>query len=257
MAYQQKDIIGVWDRVSETYSADAVEQSDYQALIETIVECIGDPSGKTVCDVGCGSAAIDIVLSKMGAAVSLVDISTKALEFARKKFEEEGLAALYYNRDATKEMEFPDGKFDVVWNGGVIEHFNDEGKITLIQEMWRITKPGGLLLILLPNQWCIPFVLGKWMAQLRGTWRYGYEDDLTSKRLRRLAGKAGLTKFDIFTFNPIAGWWWLPLGRFLTRKINLNTTVWHKRRSTFGHVLALYARKASCGNAAPPVGQET
>jgi len=243
MAHQQDDIVAVWDQVSGTYSRDAVLQPDNQALIETIVECIGDPAGKTVCDVGCGSAATDIVLAQMGAAVSLVDISPKALEFARGRFNEEGLTVQCHNQDATKKMDFPDGQFDVVWNGGVIEHFKDPGKVALIQEMWRLTKPGGLLLVLLPNQWCIPFVVGKWMSRLRGTWQYGYEDDLTARRLRRLACRAGVGTFDIFAFNPVAGWWTVPLGKRLTRSFNLNTTAWHKRRWPMGHVLTLIARR--------------
>jgi 2-polyprenyl-3-methyl-5-hydroxy-6-metoxy-1,4-benzoquinol methylase len=245
MTYQQKDIADVWDRVSESYSAEAVKQPDYQALIETIVECIGDPSKKTICDVGCGSAATDIILGKLGAAITLVDISAKAIEFARKRFEEEGLTADYHNCDATKEMILPNGKFDVVWNGGVIEHFNDEGKIALIKEMWNITKPGGIILILLPNQWCIPFVIGKWIATVRHTWKYGFEDDLTAKRLKNLAHKAGLIKVDLFTFNPIVGMWWLPCGKLLTNALNLNTVGWHKKRWPFGNVLCLKAEKPS------------
>lgn len=244
MKYQQDDIVDVWDRVAESYSASSVAQPDYQANIHVMLQHIGNPSGKTMCEVGCGSAVISAVFGHKGAEISLVDKSSKALDFAQRTFNQEGLKAKYYLQDAT-DMEFPDGHFDVVWNAGVIEHFRDEGKIALIREMWRIVKPGGILLIMVPNKWDIPFVLGKWLAMWRKTWQFGYEDDLSSFQLRKLARLSGLSSFTVFAFNPIVGWWFLPYGNSLTKRLGLNTTAWHKRRCPLGHVLGLSARKSS------------
>ena len=204
MVYQLDDIEAVWDRVAESYSACSVEGPDYQAVIRTILRNIGDPAGKTICEVGCGSGAISGVLGRMGAAISLLDKSQKSLDFARHCFEEQELKAEYYLQDATS-MDFPDGKFDVVWNGGVIEHFTDEGKVALIREMWRIVAPGGVLLILVPNWWDIPFTVGQWLAKWRGTWRFGYEDDLSHLRLRKLARRSGLEEFRLHAFKPDRG----------------------------------------------------
>jgi len=132
----------------------------------------------------------------------------------------------------------------VVWNGGVIEHFTDEGKVALIREMYRITRPGGLLLIVVPNALDLPFRLGKWIAERRGKWIFGYEDDLSEGRFRRLAERAGLKQVDLSAHNPIVGWWFLPYGRWLTDRLGLNTTRWHAKQTRFGHALSLAARKS-------------
>jgi ubiquinone/menaquinone biosynthesis C-methylase UbiE len=108
MASQQNNIIDVWDRVSETYSADAVVQPDYQAQIHIMLRSIGNPSGNAMCEVGCGLGVISVALSHMGAKISLVDKSPKALDFAHKNFEKEEIKTEFHLQDAT-DMQFPDG----------------------------------------------------------------------------------------------------------------------------------------------------
>jgi len=63
-------------------------------------------------------------------------------------------------------MKFPSESFDYVWNGGVIEHFNDKEKILMIRKMWNLVKPGGKLLISFPNAHDFPFILAKKILEL-------------------------------------------------------------------------------------------
>lgn len=51
--------------------------------------------------------------------------------------------------DATK-MHFPDKKFDRIVSISVIEHVNNHGDSEVIREMWRVLKPGGLLILTFP-----------------------------------------------------------------------------------------------------------
>jgi hypothetical protein len=109
--------------------------------------------------------------------------------------------------------------------------------------MYRVTKPGGTLFISVPNARDIPFRLSKTIAEWRGTWTFGYEDDLTTGRLRRLAERAGLKSVNVFAFNPIVGWWFLPYGSGISSALGLNTLEWHTKRFRFGHVVCLVASK--------------
>lgn len=239
---QPRDISLVWDKVAENYSAQNVKRASYQAFLHILLEATGDPRGRTYCEVGCGSGTTSAMLAQLGARTSLVDIASKALEFARKHFEQLGLEGTYYQQDALA-MNLPDDSFDVVWNGGVIEHFYDPGKVQLIREMWRITRPGGRLFIAVPSQLDFPFIVAKKLAQWRGTWGYGYEDDLTFGRFGALARKAGLDDYELFAYDPIAGWQFLPGGRRLTQILGLDTLQRHIKRWRFGHVICLCAQK--------------
>ena len=242
-SYQQPDLVSVWDQVSERYRSIDLAAPDHRASIERFVEITGPPAGRSFCEVGSGSGTTSGQLAKLGGTMTLVDISPKSLAFAKRHFEGERLPAQYAIQDGLR-LGFRDGVFDVVFNGGVIEHFTDEGKIALIREMYRIVKPGGLLVILVPNARDIPFRLGKWIAERRGKWIFGFEDDLSEGRFRKLAERAGLPAAEFSAHNPVVGWWFLPYGRRLTDLLGLNTARWHARRSRFGHVLALAARKA-------------
>jgi len=241
-SYQQPDLVHVWDQVSERYAGIDLGAPDHQAFLDRFVEMTGPPAGRSFCEVGSGSGTTSGELARAGGRITLVDISPKSLAFARRYFEDRKLPARYAIQDGLR-LGFRDGSFDVVWNGGVIEHFTDEGKIGLIREMYRVVKPGGLLLIIVPNAHDWPFRLGKWIAEKRGKWIFGFEDDLHASRFRRLAAAAGLPEVGFTAFNPIVGWWFLPYGRRLTDLLGLNTKAWHRKKSRFGHALAMSVRK--------------
>jgi len=239
---QPEGIASVWDKVSERYSAQSVNQPHNQAFFRVFMETTGVPKGRSYCEVGCGSGMSSALLAQMGADVSLVDIAPKALEFARSNFANLGLQATFYQQDAL-QMELEDGTFDVVWNCGVLEHFYDPGKLQLIREMRRITRPGGLVFIAVPNHLHLPFMLGKKLAELRGIWPYGFEDDLTPRRLDGLARQAGLESYELFAYNAVGGWAFLPLGKRLMRFLGLDTLEMHSRRTRWGHMICLNALK--------------
>jgi len=241
-SYQQPDLVDVWDKVSERYRSIDLGAPDHQANMEHFLATVGPPAGRSFCEVGSGSGTTSAALARMGANITLVDISPKSLAFAREHFAGQGLSARYAIQDGLM-LGFRDGVFDVVWNGGVIEHFTDDGKVALIREMYRVTRPGGLVLIVVPNAHDWPFRLGKWIAERRGKWIFGYEDDLSEGRFRRLAVRAGLPRIEFSAHNPIVGWWFLPYGRRLMDRLGLNTRRWHARHSRFGHALTLAARK--------------
>lgn len=242
MDYQEHGIASVWDRVARGYYDIDVNGVDYQASINVLLRHAGNPAGKTFCEVGCGSGVVSAVLARHGGEITLVDISPEALVFAGEFLECCGVTARLCLNDAL-QMEFSDQSFDVVWNFGVIEHFYDAGKVRLLSEMWRILKPGGLLFLTGPNRLDLPFMLYKRWALWRGTWPYGYEDDMTVGRLAALGEEAGLSDMEVFAFNPVVGWWFLKGGWNIMQMLRLNTVERHMSRNRFGHVICLAARK--------------
>ena len=241
---QPKDIASVWDRVAATYGSIDPGAPDYRAYHAHLLAAVGAPAGRSICEVGCGSGTTSALLASLGARITLVDLAAKSLHFAREHFERLRLPADYARMNGLR-MGIRDAAFDVVWNGGVIEHFTDEGKAALLREMWRVTKPGGLLLVTVPNARDYPFLLGKRLAEWRGKWIFGFEDDLTVERFRALAASADIPGAEFRAHNPVVGWWFLPFGRSLTRRLGLDTPEHHGRESRVGHVLTMTARKGA------------
>jgi 2-polyprenyl-3-methyl-5-hydroxy-6-metoxy-1,4-benzoquinol methylase len=207
-----------------------------------LLHCIGDPREKTCCEVGSGTGTTSAMLASLGASVTLIDSSPKALSFAKSLFEKLHIEGDYCQMDAFK-LAIADASFDVVWNGGVIEHFDDTRKVKLIREMWRILQPGGVLFIQAPSRLDLPFVLYKSISERLGSWPYGFEDDLTQNRLKYLCRQAGLQTAKIFSYNPVVGWWFLPFGKTITQKLGLNTPRWHAKKSRLGHVVCMTEHK--------------
>jgi len=239
---QIETLISVWNRVADAYQAIDYHRPDNRANLQILLNCTGDPRKRTYCEVGSGSGTTSAMLASLGASVTLIDCAPKALSFAMSLFKKLHIAGQFCQMDAF-QLGISDGSFDVVWNGGVIEHFDDTRKVKLIREMWRILKPGGVLWIQAPSRFDPPFILYKSITERLGSWPYGFEDDLTPRRLMDLCRQADLHNAKIFSYNPVVGWWFLPFGKTVTQKLGLNAPHWHTRKSRLGHVVCMTARK--------------
>ena len=90
------------------------------------------------------------------------------------------------------EMPFPDETFDVIFCIYVLEHIADPP--SLVGELRRLLKPGGVLLTLTPNLWHYVSLIGlltpTWFHKWYNAKRGGDEDDTfpTYYRMNTLAG---------------------------------------------------------------------
>ncbi len=97
----------------------------------------------TLLDIGCGSGMITKEVAALGYAVKGIDFSATAVEKARSV----GVDAEVVDLD--DGIPGPDGTYDVVLAGDIIEHVFDP--ISVIKEASRVVKPGGHLLVTIPN----------------------------------------------------------------------------------------------------------
>jgi len=231
-----------WNKEAKSYCFENDSQVDYLANFHHLVYCLGNLKGKKILEVGSGTGQGSAYLASKGGVIHLVDISKKSLEFSKRYFASKNLPVKLYQQNAF-DMKFHSGSFDYVWNGGVIEHFSDKEKILMLKKMWNLVKPGGKLLIMAPNAHDFPFMIAKKILMLRKKWAFGYEDDLTIRRMANLAEGAGINKFSIYAYNPVIGFWFFPYGREITNLLGLNTLEKHKLRSPFGHGIIFCAKK--------------
>lgn len=105
--------------------------------------------GKTLLEVGCG-AGIDLVrFARAGVSVTGIDLSTTAIDLARKYIEQNGLKADLRVMNG-ESIQFPDDSFDVVYAHGVLQYTADANK--MISEIHRVLKPGGEAILMVYNR---------------------------------------------------------------------------------------------------------
>lgn len=104
---------------------------------------------KQVLDLGCGAGYGSDLMLKHGNPKNIksIDISSEAIEFAKKHYETKELN--YYISDATKTA-FESNSFDVIVCYELIEHLKEPEN--LIKEISRIIKKDGLLIISTPRK---------------------------------------------------------------------------------------------------------
>lgn len=125
----------------------AREYTREQGLRPLEGECVDrffPPPPARVLDVGCGAGRTSIGLSKRGFEVVAIDLSGTLLELAREQF-----PTLDFRRMDATRLEFDDGSFDAVlfsYNGiDCIYPLAD--RLQCMAEMYRVLRPGGLLMI--------------------------------------------------------------------------------------------------------------
>lgn len=107
------------------------------------------PAGTTVLDVGCGIGGSSRILARdYGFDVTGVTISPQQVQRAQT-LTPAGVTARFQVDDAL-DLSFPDASFDVVWSIEAGPHMPDKQRYA--QEMLRVLKPGGILVVADWNQ---------------------------------------------------------------------------------------------------------
>jgi 2-polyprenyl-3-methyl-5-hydroxy-6-metoxy-1,4-benzoquinol methylase len=118
--------------------------------IECRFRVLGSLAGKQVLDVGCGDGINAVLLAKLGAHVTGIDISPKAVELAQRRAEVSGVAG--QTRFLCSPLETVDllpESFDVVWGDAVLHHLIAEMD-GVLRKLVSWTKPRGVLLFAEP-----------------------------------------------------------------------------------------------------------
>jgi ubiquinone/menaquinone biosynthesis C-methylase UbiE len=102
--------------------------------------------GKVVLDIACGSGYGSHLLSNDAKKVYGVDVSSDAVEYAKKKFSNSNIEFMV--GDAEK-IPLPDNSVDIVITFETIEHIKDYRKF--MSEIKRVLKEDGLAVISTPN----------------------------------------------------------------------------------------------------------
>lgn len=142
--------------------------------------------GQSILDVACGTGDWLCVARGQGLDVAGVDISAKAIDICRHRMPQGRFSA-----GPAERLDFPDHTFDHVTCLGSLEHFLDQPGA--LREMVRVLKPGGRIVLLVPNAGFLPYRLGFY----KGTQQQAVRETIRSlDEWRDMFGASGLTILD-------------------------------------------------------------
>lgn len=112
---------------------------------ERILGLLDIQPGKRLIDIACGLGYLAEMASERGLDVVGVDISSVALEKAKRECDHVGMLLL----GDGERLPWPDHTFDYAVNLGSLEHFVDPA--AAVREMSRVLRSDGCAALLLPN----------------------------------------------------------------------------------------------------------
>jgi SAM-dependent methyltransferase len=137
---------------------DEIEKFRYetQPFMSDLVEFRGH-NNEVLLEIGCGLGTDLLQFARGGAHVTGVDLTPHSIELVKRRFAMENLSVDARVADA-ENLPFADNSFDVVYSFGVLHHTPNTQKA--IEEVHRVLKPGGKIIIMLYHKHSVHVWLG-------------------------------------------------------------------------------------------------
>jgi ubiquinone/menaquinone biosynthesis C-methylase UbiE len=167
----------------------------YQSLrfdkhLRLLREHMGLGPGARVLDIGCGTGALLVELARVGAWVTGIDTFEEASgidrDIAEARLRENNVEARMLTASATT-LPFIDDSFELAVNIGMLEHIPPDVRPRVLNEMFRVVRPGGYLFLIAGPTCATPFD-----QHIPG---YAFSNWLSRDRKVRISQKAGRRQF--------------------------------------------------------------
>lgn len=145
--------IAHFDQIAHDYASiydDEHTQAGYSFGLRRrrVLELFDRPGGR-VLDVGCGPGVMASAAVERGCTFWGVDPAVGMITLARERHA--SVARAHFTVASAEHLDFPTQTFDTVICTGVLERIADDERA--LQEMARVLKPEGSLLLTVPNRW--------------------------------------------------------------------------------------------------------
>ncbi|MFC2162166.1 class I SAM-dependent methyltransferase [Candidatus Altiarchaeota archaeon] len=136
-----------------------------------------------------------------GASVTGADANPELVAAAKKKAADLKLTNVSFTEGDHMMLPFPDASFDAAYDQ-CLENFPDYEKG--FAELVRVVRPGGKVLMGVPNWYCLPHTLRKFLIRMTGgEYEYGFEKSFKHSEVRDLFVRHGLTDIEFTGFYPM------------------------------------------------------
>jgi 2-polyprenyl-3-methyl-5-hydroxy-6-metoxy-1,4-benzoquinol methylase len=192
-----------------TYLPDRADEiASWKKMIKPVVETAANlvdghqhADGARLLDIGCGHGFFLEKMAQKGWTVEGIEVSGPGRNYAGKTL------GLSVHSKPLEDMAFPEECFDVVTLFYVIEHVHDPGMI--LKEVFRILKPGGMVLLRWPHSTPVVKILGPFAQRLDIYHTPYHLYDFNPGAMQQLLGKSGFKEVQ-----TMIGGFTLPGKRF-------------------------------------------
>ena len=144
MDNQPSELSASYDRVAEEFVGEFFKELERKPfdreLLSRFAENVG--AGAEACDIGCGPGQIGRFLRDRGLRMRGIDLSEEMIKCARRLNPD-----ISFERGNMLALELPDASLAAIVSFYAIIHLRRDDVTLALQEMYRVLKPGGRLLI--------------------------------------------------------------------------------------------------------------
>ena len=135
----------IWDEIYE--AGDQLNRYPFSSVVTFLYRHAPRDRARSdirILEIGCGAGNNLWFAAREGFDVTGLDGSEAAMEFARKRFAEEGLQGEFVTGDFT-DLPFDADSFDIVLERGAVSMAPTRAAHKAIEEAARVLRPGGLM----------------------------------------------------------------------------------------------------------------
>ena len=165
-------------------------------------------AGKTVLDVGCGGGILSESMAGMGANVTGIDLSDKALQVAQLHLLESGRQVGYRNIAVEDLAAEQPARYDVVTCLEMLEHVPNPHSV--IASCAKLVKPGGWIFFSTlnrnPKSYLLAIVGAEYLLNMLPRGTHDYAKFIKPSELAQSCRNAGLNLVDLtgMNYNPLS-----------------------------------------------------
>ncbi len=164
-----------WNSIANIYSSKGVDYSQFPYYILNRFKNV------SFLEAGSGDGEVTIFMAKNENDSVGLEIADCFIKIATRKIDKIDFENIKFVKGDVRHMPFKDNTFDIIFSGGVVEHF--EETYEALSEHVKILKNGGQILIGVPCKQGLHYPL-KLVMQFLGIWNIGFEKSFAKKEFR-------------------------------------------------------------------------
>ncbi len=151
-----------------------------------------DFRSKDIAEFGSGTGRISKAISESGGRTTLLDSLEDVLRRSKRQFAKNNIDGNFVV-GAFPDLPIKSGRFDVVWNAGVIEHFSGDMLKESLLEMARVCRDNGVVITINPYSRSWLHAIGRGFMMLYPSFPYKDEYPITTLKTALSCLGAGWT----------------------------------------------------------------